>query len=283
MSYIERMDRRISVRTYSLDAPDGDLLSQIKRIVEKKRKGPFGKTYSLVLMDTKGESLSDIGKMTSYGVIKDARYYFGGYSDGDDRSIIDFGYCFEEILLELTALDLGTCWMGGTFGRGFISRMLSLPENKVIPAISPVGYSLEKRAFADKLTRFIAGSKNRKPHQKLFYNYAGEDSLQPVLLEEMRPPLGEILESVRSAPSASNKQPWRLIIQNNHYHFYWDFDSKYNSMIRGFNIQALDMGIALCHFTKAAEELRLGGKLSYSDPHFENVKWKYVLSWKVNK
>ncbi|MDA3809523.1 MAG: hypothetical protein PF518_04240 [Spirochaetaceae bacterium] len=281
VKFIEIINKRISVRTFSTESLDEEILEKIKKIVTKKRKGPFGKTFSFTLIDTQGELSEDVGKMTSYGVIKDARYYFSAYCDGDDRSVYDFGYCFEEAILELTFQELGTCWMGGTFGRGFFSRIMELPEDKIIPAISPVGISLEKRAFADKITRFIAGSKNRKSFQKLFFNYSGDVHLLPVSTEELRAPLNEVLEAVRSAPSASNKQPWRIVIQDNNIHFYWEFDSRYNSMIKGFNIQALDMGIALCHFKKAAEELRLGGNLSYADPHFENVNWKYILSWKV--
>ena len=283
MSLIDIMDRRISVRTFSKELPEGELFDYMKRIIAKERKGPFGNRYSFTLIDIEDDKLTEMGKMTSYGVIKDARLYIGGYADPDDRSIIDYGYCFQDMLLELTVIDLGTCWMGGTFGRSFIAKSLSLPEGKVIPAISPVGFSMEKRAFADKVTRFLAGSKNRKAHNKLFFNYNGERELQPVITEDLRSPLDEVFESVRFAPSASNKQPWRILIQDNMYHFYCDFDKKYNSMIKGFNIQSLDMGIALCHFTKAAEELRLGGNLSYSDPKFDNVDWNYILSWKVNR
>lgn len=281
MSFIEVMDRRTSVRSFSPVSLEDETLEKIGKIVKKERKGPFGKVFSFTLMDTRGNHSEDIGKMTSYGIVKDGRYYFGGYSDSDDRSIIDYGYCFEEVILELTALKLGTCWMGGTFGRSFIGKLLGLPQGKVIPAISPVGVSREKRAATDKLVRFIAGSKNRKSSSKIFFNHSGDKALQPVIPEELRSPLGEIFNAVRFAPSASNKQPWRIIIQDNLFHFFWDFDKRYNEASKGFNIQALDLGIALCHFRKAAEELRLGGKLSYADPQFENVDWNYVLSWKV--
>jgi nitroreductase len=282
MNYIEMMNKRTSVRTFSREEPLGEeILEKIKKIVTKSRKGPFGKTFTFSLMDTEGSFSEDPGKMSSYGIIKGGRYYFGGYSDPDDRSIIDFGYCFEEAILELTALNLGTCGLGGTFGRSYIGKLLKLPEGKVIPAISPVGHSFEKQTVKDKLVRLIAGSKNRKPYNKLFFNHLGEESLQAVIPEDLRSPLNDIFNAVRIAPSASNKQPWRIVIQDNLFHFFWDFDKNYNGASRGYNIQALDMGLALCHFRKAAEELRLGGKFSYADPHLENVEWQYVLSWKV--
>ena len=277
------MENRTSVRTYSEELPEGELLGRIQRILSKDRKGPFGNRYSMTLMDMDDEKNLELGKMTSYGMIKGARFYFGGFADGDDRAIIDYGYCFEEVVLELTAEGLGTCWMGGTFSRGFMAKMLSLPEGKVIPGISPFGFPVDKRRPTEKLTRFLAGSKKRKAHNKLFFNQGGGDQLEPVITDELRSPVDEIFEAVRFAPSASNKQPWRIIIQDEYYHFYIDYNKTYNGMMKGFNIQALDGGIALCHFTKAAEELRFKGKLSYADPKFENIKWSYLLSWKVSR
>ena len=283
MSLLETMNRRTSVRTFSEEIPEEELHHKIKRIVQRERKGPFGNRYSMTLMDVDSEKNLELGKMTSYGILKNARFFFGGIASGDDRAIIDYAYCFEEVVLELTASGLGTCWMGGTFGRGFIAKMLSLPEGKVIPAISPIGFIHEKRTAAERLTRFIAGSHNRKSHNKLFFNHVGTEVFEPVITEDLRSPLNEVFESVRFAPSASNKQPWRIVIHDDLYHFYCDYDKTYNSLIKGFKIQSLDMGIALCHFTKAAEELRFKGTLSYSDPKFENIKWDYVLSWKVNR
>lgn len=281
MSFLEIMGNRTSVRTYSKELPEGELFGRIQRILRKERKGPFGNRYSMTLLDMDDEKNLELGKMTSYGMIKGARLYFGGYADGDDRSIIDYGYCFEEVVLELTAEGLGTCWMGGTFNRGFLAKMLSLPEGKVIPGISPLGFPLEKRRVTEKLARILAGSKNRKAHNKLFFRQGGGEELEPVISEELRTPVNEIFEAVRFAPSASNKQPWRIIIQDDFYHFYIDYDKTYNAMIKGFNIQSLDGGIALCHFTKAAEELWFKGTLSYADPQFENIKWSYILSWKA--
>lgn len=281
MSLLEAMDRRISVRTYSDKVPERELFERIQRVIQKERKGPFGNRYKMTFMDINSEESLDLGKMTSYGMIKNGRYFFGGYCGGDDREIIDYGYCFEEVVLELSELELDTCWLGGTFGRGFISKMLSLPEGKVIPAISPVGYGRDKRSVVDTMSRLITGSRKRKAFSKLFFNQAGTRILEPVFSEDLRAPLNDVLEAVRFAPSASNKQPWRIVIHDDLYHFYCDFDKTYNALAKGFNIQSLDMGIALCHFTQAAEELRFRGTLSYSDPKFENIKWNYILSWKV--
>ncbi len=72
-----------------------------------------------------------------------------------------------------------------------------------------------------------------------------------------------------------------MIIQNETIHLYWDFDKKYNSVSKTMNIQALDMGIALCHLMKSSEDLHINGSFSEADPLLDNVIWKYVVSWKT--
>ncbi|MGI5937108.1 MAG: nitroreductase family protein, partial [Oscillospiraceae bacterium] len=50
------------------------------------------------------------------------------------------GYELEKLILFLTTLNLGTCWLGGTFKRSEIWRALGESERAFIPAITPVGY-----------------------------------------------------------------------------------------------------------------------------------------------
>ena len=281
MSYIAVMDRRSSVRTYSDELPGSEVFSKIKKIVTAQRRGPFGNSYSFILMDTRAEDAEEIERMSSYGFIKGARFYFGGYSDPDDISVIDYGYCFQEAILELTSLGLGTCWLGGTFDRSYIAMMISLPERKIIPAVSPIGLARNNSTVTDKIVRFFVRASKRKPQDQLFFSHSETNVLIPFFSDKTDPVLKQILESVRLAPSASNKQPWRIVIQAENIHLYWDFDKKYNSGIKGFNIQALDMGIAVCHFQKAAIELNYPVEIIENDPLLSITGWKYVLSWNI--
>ena len=74
MSHIAVMNRRSSVRTYSEELLDNDILEKTNKVISKERKGPFGNVFSFTLIDTKSEHAQEIGKMTSYGFIKGARY-----------------------------------------------------------------------------------------------------------------------------------------------------------------------------------------------------------------
>ena len=78
---------------------------------------------------------------------------------------------------------------------------------------------------------------------------------------------------VRLGPSASNKQPWRIIKENNQLHLYCE-TRNYTTM------QKLDMGIAMCHLELALIEENKCGKWINADLP-ENEK-KYVVTWTMN-
>jgi len=74
---------------------------------------------------------------------------------------------------------------------------------------------------------------------------------------------------VRMAPSASNGQPWRLVIDEDAVRFY--HGGKEYSVF-----QQLDIGIAFCHFELAMEELGVTGFWSKESGYDSN----YVATWR---
>lgn len=70
----------------------------------------------------------------------------------------------------------------------------------------------------------------------------------------------EALEAVRWYPSAANMQPCRIVKVGNAFHFFEKHMDGYKSSAP-WDVQKIDMGIALCHFISVA-----GGKFSVEDP-----------------
>jgi nitroreductase len=58
--------------------------------------------------------------------------------------------------------------------------------------------------------------------------------------------LHDALEAVRLAPSAVNKQPWRVVIRKNAAHFYVKHDKGY--LTPDYDLQKIDLGIGMYHF-----------------------------------
>ena len=74
-----------------------------------------------------------------------------------------------------------------------------------------------------------------------------------------------MLELVRWAPSAVNKQPWRLVLREGRFHFYLKHDKGYVSEVVG-DLQKIDMGIALCHFVLGAKAMGRESAVAVEDP-----------------
>ena len=77
--------------------------------------------------------------------------------------------------------------------------------------------------------------------------------------------IADLIEMVRWAPSAVNKQPWRIIAADGRYHFYEKKDKGYVSDAAG-DLQKIDVGIALCHFVMGLEEQGKHTEILVSDP-----------------
>ena len=78
----------------------------------------------------------------------------------------------------------------------------------------------------------------------------------------------EPLNMVRLAPSASNTQPWRVVLKDGVPHFYYREASRFSG---------IDMGIALCHFEQSCLGLGLKGRYEVlhraGNPETENEKY----------
>lgn len=89
---------------------------------------------------------------------------------------------------------------------------------------------------------------------------------------------------VRLGPSASNKQPWRLVIQDGSCHFYEYKTPGYTDRFP-YDIQRIDMGIAAAHFDFAVKEKGLRGTFNTSSqPKIDLPEHvEYVFSWIASK
>jgi hypothetical protein len=94
------------------------------------------------------------------------------------------------------------------------------------------------------------------------------------------------LEMVRLAPSASNKQPWRVIKDGESFHFFLQRTPGYReSLLKKalgiFDLQRVDMGIALCHFALTEAELGRQGQWREEPPAIEtgDPLTEYTCSW----
>ena len=88
----------------------------------------------------------------------------------------------------------------------------------------------------------------------------------------------EALEMVRLAPSAVNKQPWRMVVMDDIVHFYLQRSKNFRA--GKLDMQKIDMGIALCHFELMANELGICTEFTVAEPNIScKNEAEYIASY----
>lgn len=206
---------RKSIRTYSGIDIEPEKKQQIIAFMQANSVGIFGNKVDFYWIDGNADEFKDV-KLGTYGIITGTKSFITGKVKDGEKNFEDFGYCMEKLILYCTELNIGTCWMGGTYKKTAFASAIGLQEDEFIPAITPVGYFGAKRGTIDKMFRRVAGSDHRKPFDELFFSETFSRSLS----EKERSLYGYFLEMARLAPSAANKQPWRIVLVDKVFHFY---------------------------------------------------------------
>ena len=198
------------------------------------------------------------GIIGSYGKVvgaSSALVFLG--TPAEDGTAQHVGYTGEAIVLEATALELDTCWIGGSLDRKLAALVAHPMPGERVFAISPLG-----RAAADS-----------SASERLLFGWGKPKRRRAV--EEIAPGCGSWptwasagVEAARIAPSALNRQPWRFRME----------DGAVTVSAAGTNTPivglSLDCGIAMLHFELAARAV--GGPGAWvgvdGDPH-DVARW----------
>lgn len=242
----EVVEKRHSVRSYMPNSFTNELKIKIKDYINTL-SNPFDEKVSFKFIDIIQSGKEH--KLGTYGVIKGASAYIGAIAKSASFELEAIGYEFEKLILYAASLGLGTCWLGGTFQRNEFVKALNLSQDEYLPIISPIGIESEKRNLVGTMIRKIAKSDQRKAFEDIFY----EADLSKPLTESNAGDFAFPLEMVRLAPSASNKQPWRIVKDGSVFHFYEYKEPGYSDRF-AYDIQRIDVGIAACHFHLALME-----------------------------
>ena len=280
MAITEIIKKRFSCRTYSEKSIEDKVLQEFLTILNSAHKGPFGNEPKFRLIHQDSFAAQEGKKLGTYGVIKNARLFLAGTIKDGPLAMEDYGYCKEEIILKATALGLGTCWLGGTFQSGSFALAVDLQKDELLPTVTPIGYPAGEKSFTEKMMRRIAGSDNRKAWSDIFF--AGNFSTP--LTQEQSGIYAEALENIRLAPSASNKQPWRILYdaQFHIFHFFIARASSYK-LAGKVSLQDVDLGIAMCHFALTLQEQGIKGKWLVDSTAPKEKSLDYIASWQSEK
>ena len=210
--------KRRSIRKYEAAPPEGSVLTEIAEFIKATEPLiPDSGKYSFKIIG------SDEFFASTGGAFRiRAPYYIVFFGDGTDEAYRNIGYAGELAVLKLTAMNIGTCWLGGANSK-------ETTDGNAY-AIS-IAFGKPSEEFRKSM-----GEADRNPLDKIAQGYDDEQR--------------EMLEYVRIAPSAVNYQPWSFRCEKGEIHVFRRKTGGMMTMIKSIRtLQKIDIGIAVAHFT----------------------------------
>jgi len=167
MDFYEVVRKRRSYRVYKPDMPEKE---KIERILESARLGPTWANSQCIsyIIVQEPENVKvvwqAVGQMQKFaeapmfivGVVSEKAS--GMNSNGEKYYGVDFGICFEHLILAATAEGLATCWIGW-FNEKKIKEVLNIPDKYRVMGLTPLGYPVKSKG---EIT-------DRKPLEKIVH------------------------------------------------------------------------------------------------------------------
>ena len=264
---VDVIQSRRSVRTFEnrpLTPDDRAYVEQIIRSIET----PFGVPVEFRLLDAAAHGLKS-------PVIVGAHEYVAAKVERVQGAELSLGFAFETFCLRAAERGIGTVMLAASLSRKSFEEAMEVGAGEVMPVASPVGYPAAKLSLRENMMRKAIKSDERLPFAQIFFNESFDVPLSPDDAGDFVEPL----QMLRLAPSATNKQPWRAIVDGNTVHFFEEHSLKESAL---GDIQKVDMGIALSHFWLTAQEQGFGGRFVNCDPAITAPKsTEYITSFEA--
>ena len=268
-NFLELVKTRRSVRTFDGEKLSATVVDDLKAFA-KTVTNPYNIPVKFVFLDADDYKLSS-------PVLSGEKLYVSAIVKPGEHAEEAYGYAFEAFLMHAHEMGLGTVWIGGTMPREKFEEASGLLENEVMPCMSPHGNTAKKMSVKESLMRKGVKADSRFDFEELFFS--GDFGTPLTKGKAMEAGLCDALEAVRLAPSAVNKQPWRVVVGDRVAHFYEKHDKGY--ITPSYDLQKIDIGIAMYHFERELWEEGRNPKCEINDPGLAMpADTDYVVSYR---
>lgn len=224
--WLDAVEKRTSRRTY---LPQGIPAQDAEKLEELAKRCNAESGLRIRLVQDGGRLYR--GFTGSYGIFKGVQSYFALVGEKETPHFLEkAGYYGEFLVLESTALGLGTCWVAGTYDRKTCEQELGLAAGEELACIIPVGTVPAEKTLKEKAVSLTG--RGRKP----FGEWITPSEALPDWVAK------GVAAAIR-APSAMNRQP---------VHFLYRDGRVTASVPDPKSHQGLDLGIACANFEVAA-------------------------------
>lgn len=248
MDTLAAIHQRVSVRSYADRSVDPALLERL--LAFARNRDPLTDAGPRIDLLSGVEQVERVltFMVGSYGLVQNAPHLLVGIlPEESDRARIDLGFVLEQVVLEATRFDLGTCWITGSYDADHAGDAVELEAGEMAAAVCALGHPAEQGygRLHTKIVRRLAGGHKRKPLTDIVFSTSWGESWTP---EEADPTLVTVLKHARLAPSAHNSQPWRFIA-----------DAQ-DIALALFKPRFIDAGIVMSHVSLAAAAVDRPGR-----------------------
>ena len=226
MDMIQAINSRISRRTY-LETPIAP--EKMKKLLEEIDKINEESGLNITFLENGADAFEGA---KSYGMFKGVHALFVLKGKKDMEHLKEkVGYYGERLILLAESLDLGTCWVGGTFDKN--SEVFHVPAEEQIICVVPVG-NVSESALKEKMIREMVHHKTKSIEEMIHTD-------RPLTEEET-----EAMHLVQLAPTAKNTQKVEFIFHDN---------TIIAQVPDDYPFDLVDLGICKLHFEAGMKSL----------------------------
>ncbi|HSQ88516.1 nitroreductase family protein [Romboutsia sp.] len=212
--------------------------------------------------------------------IKAPHYIVVTSNKGEDY-LQNIGFAIEKVVLQLTTLGLGTCWLDCSLKREDIMEFIDLDDIET----DDVNLNDFEDSCENENTKNNKEDDIENPYIIIAFGYAQEQEklFKAIKVDQDRKSIKHIskkmdrkwikvLNAVRVAPSIKNCQPWMFYYSKDGIHIY---EEKQKKSLE--NMTHISMGIALRHFDMACEKYNISVTYNKIDKK-RKIGKKYYIS-----
>lgn len=271
------IEKRKSIRAYK-NKPLSDAHVTVLLDLMNGAPGNMGEgvSFQLVNADENFDFTRIEGYVGYHGNVIKAPHYIVVLGENNTDAVKIGGYLGEWLVLQLTKLDIATCWMDIGENSMKVKEAFDIESEKMPLALIACGYSDDDRKLSNIYENPASGSlsaltKLGYPNIDVSFNnepVSGRKSIVDIVfdkkwnnrlsLEDLQQrAMDEVFFYMRLAPSWGNRQPWQFILDGERILLVLE-----KSETIADKAQLLDAGIAMLYFEVAMHSQGMPGKWS---------------------
>jgi nitroreductase len=241
---------RRSVRRYERTLLPEPILNQVRRAVEGIDALDPGRPFSCTVQAvTAGDDIA--AAMGGYGRLLSIPHIIVPAIAEGPNSLTDFGYRVQQVVIRLTRLGLGSCWIGALTHKATAMARFNVPAGMVVAAIVAFGRPATSGAgrALNAVIRSAAGATRKKPASEFTWQDTVGNPAAPTGLQT------KVLEALRASPSTGNAQPWCIVLSGGLLYLAVRTDARYYRMSGNVGYDQVDAGIGMANVALALAAL----------------------------